>query len=147
MGLRRRLRQHGAVFADSWVYEAWTGPSTLDQIGNGLDHMWTFHPHVPRSVRMQVGIAAAEIAANILEHAGEDDPVRMRMRVRIGDDQVNVCFTDDGRPADVDLRFVYQPDAMAESGRGLAMAMEVLEGLRYRRHALNYWSLASRRFG
>ncbi len=96
---------------------------------------------------MQVGIAAAEIGANIVEHAAEDRSVRMRMRVRVGDDQVTVCFTDNGRPADVDLRFVYQPDPMAERGRGLAMAKAVLDGLDYRRRSLNYWLLESRRFG
>lgn len=135
------------MLAESWVFEAWTGPATLDQIGNGLDSVWEAHPHVPESVRIQVSIAAAEIGANIVEHAGADRPVRMRMRVRVGGDQVTIGFTDDGGPADVDLGFVYQPDQMAERGRGLAMAKEVLAGLDYRRRSLNYWSLESRRFG
>lgn len=134
------------MLADSWVLDTWTGPSTLDQIGDCLDGLWADHPHVPKSVRMQVGIAVGEIAANIIEHAAGDRPVRMRMKVRVRSDQVQVCFSDDGGPAHLDLRAVYKPDVMAERGRGLAMAHEVLERLRYRRFTFNHWTLHSKRF-
>lgn len=96
---------------------------------------------------MQVGIAVAEIGANILEHAARYRPVRLRMRVRVGADRVRVFFADDGEPAHIDLRTVGHPDEMTESGRGLAMAKAVLDRLRYRRHSFNHWMLLSRSFG
>lgn len=44
--------------------------------------MWTVNFHVPGAVRMEVGIAA--VAANIVEHAGADSPVWMRMEACVG---------------------------------------------------------------
>lgn len=134
------------MLGDSWVLDTWTGPGTLEQIGDCLNGMWVHHPQVPESVRMQVGIAVAEIAANIIEHAGHNQPVRMRMHVWVLSDQVRVCFSDDGSPAHLDLRAVYQPHELAESGRGLALAHSVLERLRYRRRSFNHWTLESVRF-
>lgn len=134
------------MLADSWVLDTWTGPSTLDQIADCLDGLWAHHPEVPNSVRMQVGIATAEIAANIVEHAAGRAAVRMRMKVRVLSDQVQVSLSDDGSPAQLDLRAVYLPSEMAERGRGLAMAHAVLERLRYHRFAFNHWTLHSKRF-
>lgn len=134
------------MLGDTWVLETWTGPATLDLICDGLERLWAFHPHVPDRVRMQIGIAVAEIGANIVEHAGRHRPVRMRMSVQVGADQVNVHFADDGGPAHVDLRSVSTPDVWSEHGRGLAMAQEVLERLRYHRSSFNNWMLSSMRF-
>ena len=39
------------------------GPSTLDDVQTALDDFWSHHDEVPREVRMEVGIAAAEIVA------------------------------------------------------------------------------------
>lgn len=55
--------------------------------------MWTITSHVPGRPWMEVGIAAVEIAANIVEHAGADAPVWMRMEARVGLNEVRVDFT------------------------------------------------------
>jgi serine/threonine-protein kinase RsbW len=129
--------------------EAVVGPRTLDEIDAALQRAWTLHPHVPTTSQMQMGIATAEIGANIIEHAIADRPIRLTMDVVVLPDRVRVEFTDDGDPVPVpvDLSAVEMPDAMAERGRGLALAQAVLEGLAYRRAHLNHWTLFSKPFG
>jgi len=123
-------------------------PDPLGAIQTELDSLWLAHPHVPDDVRTQMSIAAAEIGANIIEHTGSRQPVRMRMGSEMVGDQVHVTFTDDGPPVDIDLTAVTMPDATAERGRGLAMAQTVLDQLAYRYDDLgNQWTLISKRFG
>ena len=122
-------------------------PDPLGAIQAELDSLWLAHPHVPDDVRTQMSIAAAEIGANIIEHTGGRQPVGIRMGSELVGDQVHVTFTDDGPPADIDLASVAMPDAMAERGRGLALAQTVLDQLAYRCDDLgNHWTLISQRF-
>lgn len=130
----------------AWVYDSITGWATLDEIDNLLERMWSVNFHVPGAVRMEIGMAAAEIAANIVEHAGADRPVRMRMEARVGLNDVRIDFTDDGSPSTIELERVRLPHEMAETGRGLAIAQAVLQTLSYRRHGLNRWTLVSKPF-
>jgi len=77
----------------------------------------------------------------------ERPTVRIRMRSELVGDQVHVTFTDNGPPADIDLTSVAMPDAMAERGRGLALAQTVLDQLAHRCDDLgNQWTLISQRF-
>lgn len=129
-----------------WVYDSTTGWTTLDEVEDILDRMWSVNFHVPGAVRIEVGIAAAEIAANIVEHAGADYPVWMRMEARVGLNEVRVDFTDNGAPIQVELEQVRLPHEMAETGRGLALAQAVLQTLSYRCNGLNHWTLVSKPF-
>lgn len=129
------------------VLDTVTGAETLDAIGAMLEQMWFSHDHVPGSVRTELAIAVGEIGANIIEHAGKDRPVRLRMEVRVLPDKVQVNLVDDGPPAHVDVsRPPVMPDHLAESGRGLALAHAVLDMLHYRRSMVNHWTLVSRQF-
>ena len=99
---------------------------------------------MPSEVRVEVGIAAGEIAANILEHgcAGE-----LQMEIAVFSNEVHVEFTDGGNPAEVDLFRIRMPDETAERGRGLALAQSALRLLAYFRDELgNHWRLVSRAF-
>ena len=131
---------------ESRVLETTTGPHTLDEIESLLGQAWADHSHVPDPVRIQVQIAAGEIGANIVEHAGQGRDVLMRMEVRVLPNAVCVEFADDGIPVWVDLSAVCLPDDMAERGRGLALAKAALEQLSYRRSSVNHWTLVSKRF-
>lgn len=126
--------------------ETETGPDTLDRIEALLKQAWSTHEHVPGPVRMQVGIAAGEIGANIIEHSARGGTVRIRMEVRVLPDAVRVEFFDQGVPLDVDLGSAHMPDAMAERGRGLALARAALAELHYRRDESNHWTLISKPF-
>lgn len=132
--------------SDSSAFETVSGPDTLADIARFLDEALSAHDHVPDTVRMQVSIAAGEIGANIIEHAGHAQPVSIRMDVRVLINEVWVEFVDDGVPAHVDLTAVDMPDDLAERGRGLALAQSVLEKLTYQRNAKNHWTLVSKRF-
>lgn len=91
-------------------------------------------------------IAAAEIAANIVEHGGRATPIRIHMSVLEMSQRVEIVFTDSGPPADVDLE-VPLPHEMAERGRGVPLARAAVDELSYS-HELgeNRWTLVSRRF-
>ncbi len=123
-----------------------TGFAALDEIGTMLERMWSTHGHVPLPVRTQVAIAVGEIGANIIEHAAQGGPVRLRFEVLVLRDEVRVFFTDHGSPAQIDLTSAAMPEQMAESGRGLALANAVLHRLDYIRGWANHWLLVSKRF-
>jgi len=127
------------------VLETTTGPETLDDIQRLLDEVWS-EAEVPEIVRIHMDLAASEIGANIIEHSGAGRPVRLRMEVTMLPDAVHATFTDDGRPARVDLVDVGLPGDFAERGRGLAMAHRVLDELTYRRDDQgNHWTLVRKR--
>lgn len=130
------------------MLETVTGRETLGRIHHALDHAWQRHRHVPVSIRMDVATAAAEIGANIVRHTGRHRTVTVRMEIEVRRHQVIVVFTDDGGPAAVDLDAVGMPHERAHQGRGLALAVAVLDGLFYQRDvSCNRWTLVSRRFG
>lgn len=120
------------------------GPEPLGEVEAALEAFWSVHDDVPERVRREIGIAALEIAANILEHG---HAVGFQMELRALADEVEVEFTDSGDPAEVDLECVCMPDEMAERGRGLAMAQSALRLLSYCRDELgNHWRLVSKAF-
>lgn len=129
------------------VLETTAGAQALDEIESFLEQTWTEYEQVPPAVRLQLGIAAGEIGANIVEHAARGQPVRIRMEVSVLADSVRIVFIDDGVPARVNLDGVSLPDEMAERGRGLALAQAVLDELSYRRTTQNEWTMVSKRFG
>ncbi len=129
------------------VFDSYTGPDTLDSLQRCLDEFFAAHSQVPDEVRLHLGIAVAEIAANIIEHAGAGRSVRMRMGIGLFSEEVRISFTDDGVPARINLESAALPDEMSERGRGLALARAVLQELSYHRNAVNHWMLVSRRFG
>lgn len=133
---------------ESAVLDTTTGAGTLDDVVRVLDEFWSVHAEVPDHARMCMETAAGEIAANIVEHACRGDAVRMRMEIRRRPHEIVIEFTDHGVPAAVDLTAVRPPDAMAERGRGLALAQAMLQELSYRREGgVNRWTLISERFG
>lgn len=130
------------------IIEIDTGPDTPTQVGRILQRLWASHPGVPEVVRFHMDLAASEIAANIVEHSGGGRPVRLRVQAAVSGNEVRTTFTDDGRPAQVDLASVRMPAEMAERGRGLALAIEVLDELSYRRDQdRNHWTLVRRLAG
>lgn len=132
--------------SETRVLETAAGPDALGDIETALERTWSTFPHVPHLVRMHIGIAAGEIGANIVEHTAPGRPVRIWMDVRVLPGQVNVEFTDDGDPVNIDMNSVRMPDDMSERGRGLALAQAVLSQLTYRRSEVNHWVLVSKPF-
>lgn len=97
---------------------------------------------------MQFELALAEIAANIIEHAQKTDggQVSIRLELEVRPDSIRAKFSDDGKQARVDLKTVGLPDELSERGRGLAIALTVLDELSYRRaDHRNHWALVRNR--
>ena len=124
-----------------------TGPETLDDVHATLDGCLSSHNHVPESIRQQLGIAVAEMVANIVEHASQGKPVRVQMSVEVLANQVRISFTDDGIACSVDPEVAQMPDELAHRGRGIAMMRAALGTLSYHRSDThNHWRLISRPF-
>ncbi|AVZ40369.1 MULTISPECIES: ATP-binding protein [unclassified Dietzia] len=122
-----------------------TGEGTLDRILDLIGETLSAG-EVEEEVRLRFEISVAEIGANIIEHAADGGPVHLDLVLEVTPDRLEARFTDDGSPARVDLRAVQMPDVFAARGRGLAIAVEALDELEYRRRGgENVWRLACHR--
>ena len=121
-------------------------PASLDEVHALLQRAWQQHPDVADDDRMRFEIAVVEVAGNVVEHAGGPVPVEFDLGVRVTADRLEARFRDPGRPVDVDLGAVAMPDALAETGRGVALALATVDELTYRREGpVNHWLVLRRR--
>lgn len=135
--------------SDRWPWrqllDTVTGLHTLDALTRCLEALWSHHADIPGDIRADITTAAFEICSNIIEHAAGGRPVRMRIRSRRRPGTIDIRFSDEGDPAEVDLTAVAMPDALADRGRGLALATMCLDGLIYWRDGgENHWLLTRR---
>lgn len=131
------------------ILRAFAEREVLDEIEHAVAALWAQYPRVPPDVRIGLGIAVAEIAANIIEHAtkGLDRPVQLEMGAHVRDHDVLIDFADDGIPTLVDLATLETPHELDEGGRGLLLAQAVLDQLTYKRtDGVNQWTLVSQPF-
>jgi serine/threonine-protein kinase RsbW len=129
------------------VLEEFAQPETVERVHQLLSELLTAAP-VDDMDAMQFELALAEIAANIIEHATKADggQVSLRVEVEVRPDSIYANLSDDGEQARVDLKSVELPDELSERGRGLAIALTVLDELSYRRAGnRNQWTLVRRR--
>lgn len=116
----------------------------VEGLHGALDELWRAAPEIPEADRALFGLAVIEIATNIVEHSGsERHPVTIEVDLAAGD-QLRATLRDDAEPVDVDLSAVTMADALAESGRGLAIAAAVCDQLSLERGGGNIWRLARR---
>lgn len=128
------------------VLQTITGPDTLDKIHDVMDQLSRSGSGLSATARMHLTMAVSEIGANIVQHSRGGLPVRMSMLVWRLPKGVEIGFTDDGDPANVDLTNVHMPDVTAECGRGLAIAKSCVDRLEYRRDSAgNHWTLTVNR--
>lgn len=123
-------------------------PDMLDLLHAVLDQLWTAHEDVAVTDRVRFETAVIEILGNIVEHAYEIDAAvahgsrRFDVTLAATDTELVAAFGDDGVPMAIDLSAVAMPDDLAESGRGLALAMASLDDLSYERVGdRNLWRL------
>jgi len=131
------------------TFRAIAGPWALDAIARFLDSFWISHSQVPPAVRIRLGIAVNEIAANIVRHAtiGIERPVELQIRAVVRDHDVLVTLADDGVAAPDGLLTRGMPHELDESGRGIPLARATLSLLDYQRiDGVNIWTLVSGRF-
>jgi serine/threonine-protein kinase RsbW len=121
-------------------------PSSLDRVHALLEDVWAAQEDVGPADRMAFAIAVAEVAGNIVAHSGGGQELDFSVRIRVGPEHLEAEFRDPGQRVDVDLSTVEMPDDLAESGRGLALALRCVDHLEYRRQdETNHWRLIRRR--
>jgi serine/threonine-protein kinase RsbW len=86
--------------------------------------------------------AVIEIAGNLIEHGRPPGQVRYRFTLGVHPDRLEVLLCDSGEQFADSLDHLGLPDALAEGGRGLFLANEVLHSLVYARTPeANTWTL------
>jgi serine/threonine-protein kinase RsbW len=121
-------------------------PASLERVHDLLEVAWVGHPDVSAEDRMRFELAVTEIAGNIVEHVGSPRPIEFQLGVLVYADRLEARFRDPGRRMEVDFSSVAMPEGLAESGRGLALALAVSDELSYRNDgAANHWLIVRRR--
>jgi serine/threonine-protein kinase RsbW len=121
-------------------------PASLDRVHALLETVWAAHEDVGPADRMSFAIAVTEIAGNIVAHSGSGRPLVFSLHVDVEPEELRAEFEDPGGRVDVDLSAVRMPDDLAESGRGLALALGCVDRLEYRREGeTNHWRMVRRR--
>ena len=123
-------------------------PASLDRVHALLETVWAAHEDVGPADRMAFAIAVTEVAGNIIAHSDGGQALSFCVRVRVGTEHLEAEFEDPGQRVAVDLSAVEMPEGLAESGRGLALALRCVDQLEYRRVGeLNHWRMVRRRAG
>jgi serine/threonine-protein kinase RsbW len=121
-------------------------PASLELVHDLLEALWLDVGDVGLEDRLRFETAVTEIAGNIVLHAPDGRPLDFTLHVSASPDRVEARFQDAGRRADVDLSAARLPDDLAESGRGLALALAAVDDLQYRRDgAVNCWRVVRKR--
>lgn len=128
-------------------------PEMMDLLHAVLEHLWESRPDVAVADRVRFEMAVIEILGNIVEHAYEMDSTdtssrRFDVSVAATESELVASFGDNGLPMSIDLSDIAMPDELAESGRGLALAMAAVDDLSYERvGGRNLWRLSCIRKG
>jgi len=120
------------------------GLATLDFVEGlhaALDELAAAAPEVPEDDFSLFSLAVIEIATNIAVHAPRGaEEVSLSVTLTAGDNLLAV-LRDSAAPVHLDLTARTMVDALAESGRGLAIAAAVCDELSIERRDGNVWRL------
>jgi serine/threonine-protein kinase RsbW len=119
-------------------------PDSSAKVYRLLEDMWAGSPDISGTDKVMFETAVIEIAGNIVQHSvGEGEcPVNCDLALKVYPGRLEAHFKDDGLAAAVDIDAAAMPDALAESGRGLALAKAAVDVLIYERHnGANHWTL------
>lgn len=119
-----------------------TEPASLERVQALIERLWLEHGDVLPEDRMRFEIAVTEIAGNIIRHATDGDPIDFELEVVAQPGRLQAEFRDGGKRVDVELDGAHLPSQLAESGRGLALALAAVQELSYRREgSTNHWRI------
>ncbi|HWI02044.1 MAG TPA: ATP-binding protein [Propionibacteriaceae bacterium] len=118
-------------------------PTCLDRTHDLLALLWQQRPDVAETDQIMFSTAVLEVANNIVSHGAA---ATVWLTLNGNARQLEAHFCDDGAALDVDLRSAVQPDALAESGRGLALVRMTIDEFSYHHSdGLSHWHLVRRR--
>ncbi|QIG45369.1 ATP-binding protein [Nocardioides anomalus] len=126
-------------------------PEVVDRVLDELAALWERSPEVAVADRTRFEMGVVEILGNIVEHAFRVDDGHgvahpggreLTVEVTVDPEALTAVLGDNGQPVELDLGDVTMPDADAESGRGLALALAALDHLEHQRvDGRNRWTL------
>lgn len=131
-------------------------PEVVDVVLDALESLYDEVADVDPEDRLHFSLAVSEIVTNVVEHGAHRIAVGSEPEAPKPGVDVDVCVeitsavlratvTDTAEAAEVPLAQAAMPGEWAESGRGLALAMEVLDELRHDAGPGNTWHLSRRR--
>lgn len=127
-------------------------PESLDLLHELLERVSREHPDVSPDDLMMFETAIIEIAGNVVEHGSPAGQVVYEFSLEVRPDRLEAELIDNGQVfADLDNADVVDgarlpDDALDEAGRGLFLAVAVLDVLRYSRtDGRNVWQMVRRR--
>ncbi len=125
------------------IEQCTTAKDHLDSVHQTLARFWLRLAEAPdEHWRLLFEVAAAEIAANIVEHAS---PPIMTFRVRTSGGRVVAEFHDSGQGWSGRTAPEHSLYDLAERGRGLALARVAVDEVAYERlGSINRWRLVKR---
>jgi anti-sigma regulatory factor (Ser/Thr protein kinase) len=119
-----------------------TEPESLEKVQALLERLWLQHDDVVLPDRIRFETAVTEIAGNIIRHATDGEPIDFELAVVAQPGSLQAEFRDEGKRVDVELDGAQLPSPLAESGRGLALALAAVHELSCRREgSTNHWRI------
>jgi len=119
-----------------------TEPQALERVHALLERLWQQHDDIGLPDRIRFETAVTEIAGNIIRHATDGEPIDFELAVVAHPGSLEAEFRDEGQRVDVELDEAQLPSPLAESGRGLALALAAVHELTYRRDGpTNHWRI------
>lgn len=117
-------------------------PDTIDTLQDLLATVWAHTPHLDAADRMAAELSIVELAANVIEHANQGQPIEFSLSIVVYDDRIEATVTDSGSVDQVDLDDRGMPDQLAERGRGIPIMQALTDSVEHRRvDGYNHWTI------
>lgn len=115
----------------------------IDAALDALERLWQDAHFVPESDRGLFMLALSEVVTNIVQHS--ERTICVRVELEATPRELRAMLQDWGPGVAIDWEAVGLPNHLSESGRGLALSLQVLDELRHEpSSAGNQWHLLKR---
>lgn len=105
------------------AFDAPADPAVIGRVHDVFERLGDERPDLSADLRGRFELAVVEVVTNVVTHSAGEQPVHVELVIRATGDGIEGIVTDDAPPAaiDVDAAAMPDPDALTESGRGLAL--------------------------
>jgi len=111
------------------THQGTASPGFVDEVLDALESLWIAVPSVPTEDRTLFMLAVSEVTTNIVQHS--EPGVRVEVLLSAEEGQLRAIVRDTAPAVSLDLGAAALPGPESESGRGLALTLEVLDEFRH----------------